>query len=144
MRAWRGIPAIADRAVVISSFGKTYHDDRLEGRLLRGARCADREIQGVHQWIVFSVNGAVQMAFADIVASDPACESVTAVLSATSATCSCSWSPDRAFVLLTSQGTFFQMLDYSDIADEPTATSRSSDSRAWRGGDSAVPVPPRQ
>ena len=40
----------------------------MEDRLLRGAPAAlTAAIQSVHQWIVFSVNGAVQMAYAEAV-----------------------------------------------------------------------------
>jgi methionine aminotransferase len=111
-------PAIAERAVVISSFGKTYTTTGWKVGYCAAPPELTAEIQRVHQWIVFSVNGAVQMAYADAVAQDPASEAITAFYQQ---------KRDRFLRLLSgsrfrpllSQGTFFQLLDYSTITDEP-------------------------
>jgi methionine transaminase len=110
-------PAIADRAVVISSFGKTYTTTGWKVGYCAAPPPLTAEIQRVHQWVVFSVNGAVQMAYADVVARDLACEEVTAFYQR---------KRDRFLELvsgsrfrpLASQGTFFQLLDYSNIAND--------------------------
>lgn len=113
-------PAIADRAVVVSSFGKTYHTTGWKvGYCLAPAELTT-EIQRVHQWIVFAVNGAVQMAYADAVRRDLGCSAVTALYQE---------KRDRFLQLiagsrfrpLVSRGTYFQLLDYSRISHERDA-----------------------
>lgn len=110
-------PAVAERAVVVSSFGKTYHTTGWKVGYCAAPAELTAEIQRVHQWIVFAVNGAIQMAYADAVRRDPACSAVTALyqrkrdgflrLIAGS-----------SFRPLTSRGTYFQILDYSAISRE--------------------------
>jgi methionine aminotransferase len=113
-------PAIAERAVVISSFGKTHTTTGWKVGYCAAPPALTAEIQGVHQWIVFAVNGAVQMAYADFVRRDPTSESVTAFyqqkrdrfLELIS---------DSRFRPLPCRGTFFQLVDYSAITDESGA-----------------------
>ena len=110
-------PAIADRAVVISSFGKTHTTTGWKVGYCLAPPAITAEIQQVHQWIVFAVNGAVQMAYADFVRRDPTSESVTAFYQQ---------KRDRFLSLidgsrfrpLQCRGTFFQLVDYSAITDE--------------------------
>jgi methionine transaminase len=110
-------PGLAERAVVISSFGKTYTTTGWKVGYCAAPPALTAEIQRVHQWIVFAVNGAIQMAYADAVAEDPDCAAVTAF-----------YQRKRDFFLtlmegsrfrpLRSEGTFFQLFDYSAITDE--------------------------
>jgi methionine aminotransferase len=111
-------PAIADRAVVISSFGKTYTTTGWKIGYCAAPPPLTAAIQSVHQWIVFSVNGALQMAYAEAVDRDPLCAAVTEL-----------YQHKRDLFLrlvegsrfrpLRSEGTFFQLLDYSAISAEP-------------------------
>ena len=71
-------PDLAERAVVISSFGKTYHTTGWKVGYCAAPPALTTEIQRVHQWVTFAVNGAVQMAYADMVARDPGASDVTA------------------------------------------------------------------
>src|SRR5688500_17036170 len=71
-------PDIAERAIVISSFGKTYHTTGWKVGYCAAPPELTREIQAVHQWVTFAVNGAVQMAYADMVNRDPLAGDVTA------------------------------------------------------------------
>ena len=110
-------PDLAERAVVISSFGKTYHTTGWKVGYCAAPAPLTTEIQKVHQWVTFAVNGAVQMAFADMVSRDPSGDGVTAFyqgrrdrfLALTKGT---------RFKPLPGRGTYFQMLDYSDISSE--------------------------
>ncbi|HEX5108447.1 MAG TPA: methionine aminotransferase [Vicinamibacterales bacterium] len=110
-------PAVADRAVVISSFGKTYTTTGWKVGYCAAPAPLTTEIQRIHQWIVFAVNGAVQMAYADAVARDPRCEAVTAFYQRKRDLFLRLMEGSR-FRPLSSQGTFFQLLDYSAITDE--------------------------
>lgn len=110
-------PAIAERAVVISSFGKTYTTTGWKVGYCAAPPALTTAIQSVHQWIVFAVNGAVQMAYAEAVERDPLCSGVTSF-----------YQQKRDLFLrlvegsrfrpLRSEGTFFQLLDYSAISSE--------------------------
>jgi methionine aminotransferase len=110
-------PAIAERAVVISSFGKTYTTTGWKVGYCAAPAPLTAAIQGVHQWIVFSVNGAVQMAYADAVRQDPFCATVTAFYQERRDLFLRLISGSR-FRPLACQGTFFQLLDYSAISPE--------------------------
>src|SRR5688572_8680316 len=65
-------PDLADRAVVISSFGKTYHTTGWKVGYCAAPELLSAEIQRVHQFVTFAVNGAIQRAYADFVIRDPA------------------------------------------------------------------------
>jgi methionine transaminase len=113
-------PDIAQRAVVISSFGKTYHTTGWKVGYAAAPAAITAEIQQMHQWIVFAVNGAIQMAYVEFVTRDPMCAEVTAF-----------YQRKRDLFLdlirgsrfrpLTSRGTYFQIVDYSAITPERDA-----------------------
>jgi methionine aminotransferase len=132
-------PDIADRAVVISSFGKTYHTTGWKVGYCAAPPALTTEIQRVHQWVTFAVNGAVQMAYADMVRRDPVAADVTAFYQGRR---------DRFLALvkesrfrpLACRGTFFQMLDYSAITDERDADFAIRLTREY--GVAAIPVSP--
>jgi methionine aminotransferase len=132
-------PDIAARAVIISSFGKTYHTTGWKVGYCAAPAPIAAEILKVHQWITFAVNGAVQMAYADMVRQDPACAAVT------------SFYQDRRdrflsliagsrFRPLACRGTYFQMLDYSAITSEDDAAFALRLTREH--GVAAIPVSP--
>jgi methionine aminotransferase len=132
-------PDMADRAVVISSFGKTYHTTGWKVGYCAAPPALTTEIQRVHQWVTFAVNGAVQMAYADMVRRDPVAADVTAFYQGRR---------DRFLALvkesrfrpLACRGTFFQMLDYSAITDERDADFAIRLTREY--GVAAIPVSP--
>jgi methionine aminotransferase len=132
-------PDIADRAVVISSFGKTYHTTGWKVGYCAAPPPLTAEIQGVHQWITFAVNGAVQMAYADMVRRDPGIGSVTSFYQQ---------KRDRFLSLvagsrfrpLPSRGTYFQLLDYSAITSEGDADFAVRLTREH--GVASIPVSP--
>lgn len=110
-------PAVAERAVVISSFGKTYTTTGWKVGYCAAPAALSTEIQRIHQWIVFAVNGAVQLAFADAVNRDPFCAEVTEAYQRRRDLFLDLVAGSR-FRPLRSQGTFFQLLDYSAITRE--------------------------
>jgi methionine aminotransferase len=132
-------PDIADRAVVISSFGKTYHATGWKIGYCAAPPALTTEIQRVHQWVTFAVNGAVQMAYADMVRRDPTAGDVTAFYQGRR---------DRFLALiegskfrpLACRGTYFQMLDYSEITGERDADFAVRLTREH--GVAAIPVSP--
>ena len=110
-------PEIADRAVVISSFGKTYHTTGWKVGYCAAPRAISAEVARVHQFVTYAVNGAVQRAYADFVARDPAASDVAPFYQA-KRDLFLSLVEGSRFHPLPCRGTYFQMLDYSAITDE--------------------------
>jgi methionine aminotransferase len=134
-----GHPDLADRAVVISSFGKTYHATGWKIGYCAAPAPLSAEVARVHQFVTYAVNGAIQRAYADIVAQDPAATAVAPFYQA---------KRDRFLELikesrfqpLPCRGTYFQMVDYSTIT-----TERDSDFALRlikEHGVAAIPVTP--
>jgi methionine aminotransferase len=111
-------PQIADRAVVISSFGKTYHTTGWKVGYCAAPRTISAEIARVHQFVTYAVNGAIQRAYAEFVARDPAASAVAPFYQAKRDLFLRLVEGSR-FRPLPCRGTYFQMLDYSAITDEP-------------------------
>ena len=133
-------PEIAERAVVISSFGKTYHTTGWKVGYCAAPPALTAEIQRVHQWVTFAVNGAVQMAYAEMVNRDP--------VTAGGVTSFYQQRRDRFLGLVSAsrfrplacRGTFFQMLDYSAITDERDADFAIRMTKEH--GVAAIPISP--
>jgi methionine aminotransferase len=132
-------PDIAERAIVISSFGKTYHTTGWKVGYCAAPPELTREIQGIHQWVVFAVNGAVQMAYADMVTSDPSASEVTAFYQGRR-DLFLSLIAGSRFRPLACRGTFFQLVDYSAITDEPDVEFARRLTREH--GVAAIPISP--
>jgi len=132
-------PELAERAVVISSFGKTYTATGWKVGYCAAPAGLTAQVQGIRQWMTFSVNGATQLAYADFVRRDPDCREVTDAYQRRR---------DRFLALvagsrfqpLACRGTFFQMLDYSAITDERDADFAVRLIREH--GVAAIPVTP--
>ena len=113
-------PEIAERAVVISSFAKTYHTTGWKVGYCAAPQPLLMEVARVHQWVTYAVNTPIQRAYAEVVGRDPSCSDVTAFYQA---------KRDRFLALigesrfrpLPCRGTFFQVLDYSAITAEGDA-----------------------
>jgi methionine transaminase len=111
-------PEIAERAVVISSFGKTYHTTGWKIGYCAAPEPLSTEIQRVHQFVTFTVNGAIQMAYADLVERDPFSAELAAFYQA-KRDLFLALIQDSHFRPLPCRGTYFQMVDYSAITREP-------------------------
>lgn len=113
-------PAIAERAVVISSFGKTYHTTGWKIGYCVAPRSLAAEVARVHQWVTYAVNTPIQSAYAEMVACDPMCTEVTSFYQAKRDLFLRLLQGSR-FRPIACRGTFFQVVDYSEITDEHDA-----------------------
>jgi methionine transaminase len=132
-------PDIADRAVVISSFGKTYHATGWKIGYCMAPAAISAEIARVHQFVTYSVNGAIQRAYAEMVTRDPYCAAL-APFYQEKRDLFLRLMEGSLFRPLTCQGTFFQMMDYSAITSE-----RDSDFALRLIGEycvAAIPITP--
>lgn len=111
-------PDLASRSFVVSSFGKTYHTTGWKVGYCVAPPALSDELRKVHQFITFAVNTPVQMAFADFLEhaewylglSDFYQQKRDLFLEKTAGS---------RFKALPCAGTYFQMMDYSAISDEP-------------------------
>jgi methionine aminotransferase len=113
-------PTIAERAVVISSFGKTYHTTGWKIGYCVAPRPLAVEVARVHQWVTYAVNTPIQSAYAEMVARDPMCTEVTSFYQAKRDLFLRLLQGSR-FRPIACRGTFFQVVDYSEITDEHDA-----------------------
>ena len=132
-------PDLAERAIVISSFGKTYHTTGWKVGYCAAPPELTAAIQGIHQWVTFAVNGAVQMAYVDMVNRDPAASEVTAFYQGRR-DLFLSLSAASRFKPLACRGTFFQLVDYSAITDERDVDFAKRLTREH--GVAAIPISP--
>jgi methionine aminotransferase len=110
-------PAIAERAIVIGSFAKTFHTTGWKIGWTAAPKALSAEVQSIHQWVTFAVNGAIQMAFAEMLRNDPECRSVGAFYQR-KRDLFLSLIEGSRFRPLPCRGTFFQMMDYSAISSD--------------------------
>jgi methionine aminotransferase len=113
-------PDLAARAVVISSFGKSYHTTGWKVGYAAAPQPLTTEVQRVHQFVTFTVNGAIQMAYADMVNRDPFCTGLSAFYQAKRDAFRSLIAGSR-FRPLACGGTYFQLLDYSAIGADADA-----------------------
>ncbi len=109
---------LAERAIVVSSFGKTYHTTGWKVGYCLAPKEVSAEIQRIHQFVTFSVNNAIQSAYADFVGRDPLATGVSAFYQQ-KRDLFLSLLQETRFRPLPCAGTYFQLLDYSSITNEP-------------------------
>jgi methionine transaminase len=113
-----GLPELAARSVVVSSFGKTFHVTGWKVGYVAAPAALMREFRKVHQFNVFTVNSPMQHGIAAFLADASRWRSLApfyqakrdrfrAGLAATS------------LALLPCEGTYFQCVDYSALSDQP-------------------------
>ena len=111
-------PALRGRSCIVSSFGKSYHTTGWKVGYVAAPHALTAEIQRVHQFVTFATNTPIQLAYADFTRRRTAYDDLATFYQA---------KRDRFLQLLEGSrfrpvpccGTYFQILDYSAISDEP-------------------------
>jgi methionine transaminase len=111
-------PLLADRSVVISSFGKTFHTTGWKVGYTLAPRELTAEIRKVHQFMVFAVNTPAQHALARYLADPAPYQGLSAFYQA-KRDLFCGGLRDTPLRLLPCEGTYFVLADYSAISDLP-------------------------
>lgn len=113
-------PALAEKSIVVSSFGKTYH---VTGWKV-GYCCAPvsimNEIRKVHQFIVFTVSSPMQVALAKFMA-DPAPYLQLASFYEAKHDRLFNGLQETPLIPLPSEGTFFLLAQYGHLSEMPEA-----------------------
>jgi methionine transaminase len=108
-----------ERSFVISSFGKTYHATGWKVGYVTAPALLTTEFRKVHQFTTFSVATPIQHAIADYMAKTPEHYDTLPKFYEAKRDLFCALVKDSRFRFRPAQGTFFQILDYSGITDEP-------------------------
>jgi methionine aminotransferase len=108
------IPALAERAFVISSFGKTYHVTGWKVGYVAAPAALTAEFRKVHQFNVFTVNTPVQHGLAAYMADERPYLELPSFYQRKRDLFRAGLQASR-FRLLPSEGSYFQCVDYSAI-----------------------------
>lgn len=110
-------PILAQRSFVVGSFGKTYHTTGWKIGYCIAPADLSEEFRKIHQFLTFTTNTPIQMAYADFMAREKLYLQLSAF-----------YQPKRDLFLklmqpsefkpLPCSGTYFQMMDYSAISQE--------------------------
>lgn len=111
-------PQLASNSFVVSSFGKTYHATGWKVGYCVAPENLTQEFRKIHQYLVFSVNTPVQMAYADFLDNEDYFAGL-AVFYQQKRDLFVSEMRNSRFKMVPCQGSYFQMVDYSDISDLP-------------------------
>lgn len=110
-------PELAQRSVIVSSFGKTFHVTGWRvGYLLAPAQLME-EVVKVHQFMMFSADTPMQVAFADYL-RQPANYLALGEFYQRKRDTLATLLQDSPFRLLPSAGSFFMLASYADFSDE--------------------------
>ncbi|MDO9595986.1 MAG: methionine aminotransferase [Lutibacter sp.] len=110
-------PALAERAFIVASFGKTFHNTGWKvGYCIAPAQLTE-EFRKVHQFNVFSVNHPVQIALAEYL-KNPKNYLELGSFYQQKRDLFLSLLKDSRFDFIPSKGTYFQLLNFSKITKE--------------------------
>ena len=111
-------PALKERALVCASFGKTFHVTGWKIGYIAGPKSLMEEFNKVHQYNVFCVNHPMQVALATYLKDEQHYLGLAAFYQEKRDYFMDATAPSR-FKGTPSQGTYFQVLNYAEITDEP-------------------------
>jgi methionine aminotransferase len=111
---------LAARSFVIGSFGKTFHTTGWKVGYAVAPAALMTEFRKVHQFVTFSTNPPTQYAIADFLA-DRSRLTALAPFYQRKRDLFLSLMKDSRFVPLACRGSYFQLMDYSAITNEPDA-----------------------
>jgi methionine aminotransferase len=113
-----GLPELAQRSLVVSSFGKTFHVTGWKVGYVAAPTALTQEFRKVHQFNVFTVNTPMQLGLAAFLADPSHWQSLAAFYQAKRDRFREGLAPTR-LRLLPCEGSYFQCVDYAAISDAP-------------------------
>lgn len=109
---------LRERSFAVFSFGKTFHITGWKTGYCVAPPVLTAELRKVHQFVAFVAVTPVQLALADFMAAQPDFPASLADFYQTKRDLFCERLADSRFGVTPSAGTYFQLLDYSQISDE--------------------------
>jgi len=110
-------PELAERTFITASFGKTFHNTGWKIGYCAAPKALMKEFRKVHQYNVFSVNHPIQKALATYM-DDPQTYEGLAAFYQQKRDFFLDLISGSRFKFVPSRGTYFQLLDYSEISSE--------------------------
>lgn len=110
-------PELAERSIVVGSFGKTFHATGWKMGFVLAPENLMKEFRKAHQFNVFAVNTPIQYALADYM-KDPENYLHLGEFYQQKRDFFTERVKDSRFKIIPSFGTYFQLLDYSAISEE--------------------------
>mgnify|MGYP006078926513 CR=1 FL=1 len=110
-------PELANRSIIVYSFGKTFHVTGWKTGYVVGPANLMVEFRKVHQFNVFTANGPIQYALSEYMQNPQTYLGVSEMYQRKRDVFISAVNASR-FKLKPSKGTYFQLLDYSAISDE--------------------------
>jgi methionine transaminase len=110
-------PELAQRSFVVSSFGKTYHTTGWKIGYCLAPAPLSKEFQRVHQFLTFASNTPIQYAYAQFMKKKDVYLNLSEFYQKKRDKF-LSLIKNSRFKALPCYGTYFQMVDYSEISDE--------------------------
>jgi methionine aminotransferase len=109
---------LAQRTFVISSFGKTYHTTGWKIGYCLAPEPLSREFRRIHQFLTFASNTPIQYAYAEFMQRQDVYSTLSSFYQKKRDRFQ-SLVKESRFLALPCQGTYFQILDYSPISNDP-------------------------
>lgn len=110
-------PGLVENSLVISSFGKTYHTTGWKIGYCLSPEKLMSEFRKVHQFIVYAVNTPIQYAYAEFLEEKENYLDLP-IFYETKRNLFNTLLNESKFRIIPSQGTYYQLLNYSFISDE--------------------------
>lgn len=111
-------PGLTERSLVVGSFGKTFHATGWKTGFVLAPKELTKEFRKHHQFVVFASNTPVQYALADFLQDSKNYSELAGFYQQKRDFFAQGLAASR-FNLLPCYGTYFQLVDYSNISDEP-------------------------
>jgi methionine aminotransferase len=111
-------PELFARSFVVSSFGKTYHTTGWKIGYCCAPAALSEEFRRIHQYVTFTSNTPVQLGLADFLTDCPEHHLQLGEFYQRKRDLFCELLADSRFGIVPSAGTYFQLLDYSQISEE--------------------------
>lgn len=111
-------PDLANRSLIIGSFGKTFHATGWKTGFVLAPAALTAEFRKLHQFVVFATNTPIQYAIADYLADPEHYTKLSSFYQAKRDFFTERISTSR-FKIIPSFGTYFQLLQYDQISQEP-------------------------
>jgi methionine aminotransferase len=131
-------PQLRQRSFVMFSFGKTFSVTGWKTGYCVAPAHLTAELRKVHQFVCFVAVTPVQLAVADFMAAEPDYPATLPAFYQRKRDLFCRALQGSRFKLKPSAGTYFQLLDYSDITAEPDTALAQDWTR--RHGIASIPI----
>ena len=122
---------------MVSSFGKTYHTTGWKVGYCVAPAALSAEFRRVHQFVTFTTATPLQHGLADFLSRCPEHHENLGRFYQAKRDLFCRLLADSRFRLTPSAGTFFQLVDYSEISNEPDAAV----ARQWTTEHKVASIP---